>query len=119
MAESDFMRERNRLHANFKKSMPDIAKNFDDLMEITYKDGALSSKVKELIALGISVCVRCEPCMHYHIEHAMKKGATKEEVLEAMQVGYEMAVGYVIPPLRKVLYEKFSEESKAESERCL
>jgi AhpD family alkylhydroperoxidase len=111
------MRERNMLHRNFRKSMPDIAENFDSLMEITFKDGALSSKMKELIALGISVCVRCEPCMHYHMEHAIKKGATKEEVLEAMQVGYEMAAGYVVPPLRKVLYEKFAEENRAESER--
>jgi AhpD family alkylhydroperoxidase len=109
MTDSDFLNERNKLHKNFQKEMPDIARSFNGLMDITFKEGALSSKTKELIALGISVCVRCEPCMHYHIEHAMKKGATKEEVLEAMQVGYEMAVGYVVPPLRKVLYEHFGE----------
>jgi AhpD family alkylhydroperoxidase len=68
----------------------------------TFKDGALTSKTKELIALGISVTVRCEPCMQYHIEKAAQK--------EAMEVGYEMAVGQIIPPSRKVLFRHFSDK---------
>ncbi len=79
-------------------------------MNHTFQDGALASKLKELIALGISVTVRCEPCMQYHIEKAAQKGATQEEILEAMEVGYEMAVGQVIPPLRKVLFSNFADK---------
>lgn len=107
MAPDDFMKERNRLHKHFQSLMPDPARCFDALLETTFTDGALSSKTKELIALGISVTVRCEPCMHYHIEKAMNGGATKDEVLEAMGVGFEMGLGQLIPPLRKVLFAKF------------
>lgn len=107
---SNFMNDRNKLHENFYKCLPEAAGNFDSIMEVTFKDSALSAKMKELIALGISVTVRCEPCMKYHIEKSMEQGATKEEVFEAMQVGYEMAVGSVIPPLRKVLYDVFSDK---------
>lgn len=110
MSKSNFMKDRNKLHTNFYKCLPEAAGNFDSLMEATFKDSALSAKMKELIALGISVAVRCEPCMRYHVEKAMEQGATKDEAFEAMQVGYEMAVGSVVPPLRKVLYDVFSEE---------
>lgn len=110
MSNEDFMKKRNELHANFQKVMPEVAENFNNLMNVVFKDGALSKSTKELIALGISVCVRCEPCMHYHIDHAMSAGATKEQIIEAMQVGFEMASGYVVPPLRSVLFEHFSDQ---------
>lgn len=104
---SSLMEEVNKMHNVFTQTMPEIEKNFEGLMSIVFKDGALSTKVKELISLGIAVCVRCEPCMEYHIEKAMSKGATREEVLEAVQVGYQMGMGYLLPPLLKVLNEKF------------
>jgi AhpD family alkylhydroperoxidase len=105
-----FMKERDTLHGFFRSVMPEIGASFDNLMDHTFKDGALPSKMKELIALGISVSVRCEPCMQYHIEKAAEQGATKEEILETMAVGYEMAVGQVVPPLRKVLYSNFADK---------
>jgi AhpD family alkylhydroperoxidase len=88
--------------------MPETAESFDDLMRITFAEGALSSQAKELIALGISVAVRCEPCMNYHIEQARAKGANDEKLLEAMSVGFEMGLGQLIPPLRKVLRSQFA-----------
>lgn len=103
---SDFMQERNKQHVFFEEKMPDVAQNFNGLMDIVFKDGSLSSKTKELIALGISVAVRCEPCMNYHIEKAISLNATNDEILEAMSVGFEMGVGQLIPPLRKVIYER-------------
>ncbi|MEJ1421996.1 MAG: carboxymuconolactone decarboxylase family protein [Candidatus Sedimenticola sp. (ex Thyasira tokunagai)] len=106
---SEFMRKRNQAHANFKCLMPEVADNFDQLMNIIFEDGALSQQTKELIALGVSVTIRCEPCMHYHSEKAIKKGATKEQVLEAMAVGYEMGVGQLVPPIRNVLADIFKD----------
>ncbi len=108
MSNKGFMKERDTLHGFFRSIMPEIGDSFDNLMNHTFQDGALTSKTKELIALGISVTVRCEPCMQYHIEKAAEKGATSEEILEAMEVGYEMAVGQVVPPLRKVLFSHFA-----------
>jgi len=58
-----------------------------------YSDGALSKKFKELIAVGISVTIDCESCMQWHIEQAAKVGATKAEILEAIEVGIEMGGG--------------------------
>ena len=56
-------------------------------------DGNLSKKIKELIAVGISVVSNCESCMEWHIKEAARSCATIEEVLEAVEVGMEMGGG--------------------------
>lgn len=55
--------------------------------------GALDTKTKELIALAISVAVRCDPCVTYHAAAAVKQGATRAEVAEAMGVAVYMGAG--------------------------
>jgi AhpD family alkylhydroperoxidase len=59
----------------------------------TYKDGKLSKLQKELIAIGISVVINCESCMEWHIKQALDGVATEDEILEAIEVGIEMAGG--------------------------
>lgn len=59
----------------------------------TYRDGALPKKAKELIAIGISVVIDCESCMECHITQAAHAGASRQEVLEAVEVAMEMAGG--------------------------
>ena len=59
----------------------------------TYQNGALPCKIKELIAVGISVAIDCESCMQWHIEQAARAGAEHREVLEAVEVGMEMGGG--------------------------
>ena len=68
-------------------------KAFLEMEKAAFSDGALSKKTKELIALGISVAIDCDSCMQGHIEEAAKSGASEREVLEAMEVGIEMAGG--------------------------
>jgi AhpD family alkylhydroperoxidase len=68
-------------------------KAFLELEKVTFSDGALSKKNKELIAVGISVVINCESCMQWHIEQAAKSGAMAKEVLEAVEVGMEMGGG--------------------------
>jgi AhpD family alkylhydroperoxidase len=55
--------------------------------------GALDAKTKELIALGISVAVRCDPCIAFHAEAARKQGATREEVMETAAMAVYMGAG--------------------------
>ena len=89
---------------NFKpelvtKLIPETAKAFDNLITATFKDGALSFKTKEFIAIGVAVSMGCEDCMEHHINIAKKLGATKEEIAEAMSVGFEMGIGWLYPPM--------------------
>jgi AhpD family alkylhydroperoxidase len=59
----------------------------------TYADGALPKKTKELIAIGISVAIDCESCMEWHITQASRAGASRQEMLETVEVAMEMAGG--------------------------
>ena len=59
----------------------------------TYTDGIVSKKQKELIAIGISVVINCESCMEWHIKQGLDDGASKYEIIEAIEVGIEMSGG--------------------------
>jgi len=59
----------------------------------TIGDGALDAKTKELIALAISVVKQCDGCMASHAQKAARRGATPEEVAEALGVAIMMAGG--------------------------
>ena len=61
--------------------------------KITYIDGVLKKRDKELIAIGISIATNCESCMEWHIKQALDEGASQEEILEAIEVGIEMSGG--------------------------
>jgi AhpD family alkylhydroperoxidase len=53
----------------------------------------LDTKSKELIALGISVAVRCDDCITFHAKAAVDNGATKEEVIEVLGMAIYMGAG--------------------------
>ena len=80
-------------HKKLISFQSEVYEKFLQMEKATYKDGALSKKHKELIAIGVSVVINCESCMQWHIEQAAKDGASKKEVLEAIEVGIEMGGG--------------------------
>ena len=57
------------------------------------KDGALSLREKELVALGIGVAQRCTPCIAAHTKKCLDAGATKEQIFEAASVAVVMNGG--------------------------
>jgi AhpD family alkylhydroperoxidase len=60
---------------------------FARLHKKAVEDGALSEKMKELMALAISIAMGCEGCMAYHTHDAIQAGATRPELLETISVG--------------------------------
>ncbi|MFW6063932.1 MAG: carboxymuconolactone decarboxylase family protein [Chloroflexota bacterium] len=56
-------------------------------------DGVLSAKVKELMALAVSIAVGCDGCIAYHTHDAVAAGANREELLETVGVGLFMGGG--------------------------
>jgi AhpD family alkylhydroperoxidase len=45
------------------------------------------------MALAIAVAIRCENCIAYHVHDALKAGATRPDVLEALGVAIMMGGG--------------------------
>ncbi|WP_458413110.1 carboxymuconolactone decarboxylase family protein [Schinkia sp. CFF1] len=70
----------------FTQKMPDIAGHFNAFTEACFKEGTLSQKEKQLIALAISVFSQDEYCMIYHTKGCLDQGASEEEILEAIGV---------------------------------
>jgi AhpD family alkylhydroperoxidase len=52
----------------------------------TYKPSVLDRKTKELVAIGASLAAKCQGCLEGHIKKALKFGATREEISEAIAV---------------------------------
>ncbi len=83
----------NGLISEMSKAAPGTMAGFGQMHEQAISDGKLSSKVKELIALGIAICVRCDGCIAYHVHDALKSGACREEIVEAIGVAVLMGGG--------------------------
>ena len=52
---------------------PDVMKGFSAIAQAALKGGALDTKTKELIALAISVATRCDGCIGFHAEAAVRR----------------------------------------------
>jgi AhpD family alkylhydroperoxidase len=72
---------------------PEIYAAFRAFGQRVFADGALPSKTKELIAVAVAHVTQCPYCIRGHTELALKKGATEQEVMEAIWVASEMRAG--------------------------
>ena len=78
---------------NLRGGVPDVMKSFSAIAQAALKPGALDVKSKELIALAISVAIRCDDCVAFHSKAAVERGATREEILEALGMAIYMGAG--------------------------
>jgi len=72
---------------------PEVTKAFSAMARAATEAGALDTKTKELIALAISVAIRCDGCVAFHSQAAVRQGATREEIMEVMGMGIYMGAG--------------------------
>ncbi len=72
---------------------PEVMKGFSALARAALEAKALDTKTKELIALAIAVALRCDACVAFHAEAAVKAGATRDEVMETMGMAVYMGAG--------------------------
>ena len=86
---AEFKQDKSALNA----AMPEVMGHLDGLFQVSQADGALSTKEKVFIGLGISLATHCEPCILVHMEKALAAGATRAEILEASGVAIAMGGG--------------------------
>jgi AhpD family alkylhydroperoxidase len=75
------------------KAMPEVMRSFQGLMSAVGKEGALSLKTKELMALAIAISSKCEGCLVFHVQNTIRHGASRQEVTETIAVAIEMGGG--------------------------
>ena len=83
----------NLLLTAFGKEASDIMKSFMQLHGTMESQGALSPKIKELMAISIAVVTHCEECIAYHINRALKIGVNRLEIVDAIGVSVIMGGG--------------------------
>ncbi|MBK5926127.1 carboxymuconolactone decarboxylase family protein [Rhodobaculum claviforme] len=93
-------RDRGRALA---RALPDTMKGFSVLSKAAKEGPTLGLKEKEFVALGISVAVRCEPCIGFHVEALMKAGATREELADVLGMAIQMGGGPAVMYAAKAL----------------
>ena len=86
-----------------KAAVPDVVKGFGMLFQAVMKDGAITTREKELVALGIGLAVRCDNCIYAHVQKALKAGATREQIMETAGVAVMMQGGPTYTYLPKVV----------------
>ena len=72
---------------------PEVMKAFSGIAQAALKTGSLDTKTKELIALAISVAVRCEDCIAFHAKAASERGASSDDILETLGMAIYMGAG--------------------------
>ncbi|WP_108859217.1 carboxymuconolactone decarboxylase family protein [Ruegeria sp. Alg231-54] len=83
---------RNNLR-NLNAAIPDTARAFGALGKTVKEGGSLDYKTKELVALGMSIAARCEPCITLHTEALIKAGASRQEVSDVLAMAIQMGGG--------------------------
>jgi AhpD family alkylhydroperoxidase len=86
-------RELSALLKNLRGGAPEVMKAFAGIAQAALAPKALDVKNKELIALGIAVAVRCDDCIGFHVEAALRQGASREEVTDVLGMAIYMGAG--------------------------
>lgn len=100
---NEFNEYREKMNEKILGSNNLVLKRLFNLDTNTYTDGALSSRVKEMIGLSASMVLRCDDCVKYHLQKCYELGVTKEEIFEVFAISDIVGGTIVIPHLRRAV----------------
>jgi len=72
---------------------PEITEAWDAFSKAAFAEGALDERTKQLIAVAVAHTTQCPYCITGHSKLAKAKGATPEQIMEAVWVAAEMRAG--------------------------
>ncbi len=93
MSATEELKKIDDLFIYLRKKSPEKYLAFGNMMQEIDKDGLVSSKIKEAVALGIAIKSQCKGCIAFHTKKALEKGFSKEEILEIAWVAVLMGGG--------------------------
>jgi AhpD family alkylhydroperoxidase len=90
-------------------------KRFFGVDTLTYEEGVLDVRTKEMLGLVSSMVLRCDDCVSYHIQRSKEEGVTDPELFEVFSVALIVGGSIVIPHLRRAV--AFLDEWNAKNPR--
>ena len=91
---------------------PDTVKGYQTLSAAGSKTNHLDEKTRQLISLAVAVTTRCDGCITVHTGAAIKAGASKEEIAEALGVAVAMNAGAALVYSARVM-DAYAQKSEA------
>ena len=99
----EFKKYREKMNRKILASGNLQIQRFFNLDTRAYQEGALSSKVKELLGLVASLVLRCDDCVTYHVLRCVEEGVSDAEFFEAFNVSLVAGGSITIPHLRRAV----------------
>lgn len=90
---NDYLKQLGDRIGDIGKASPETLRGFLAVDQAPLKAKHLDGKTRELIALAVAVTTRCDGCITVHTDAALKQGATKEEIAEALGVAIALNAG--------------------------
>ncbi|MEN5207456.1 carboxymuconolactone decarboxylase family protein [Stenotrophomonas terrae] len=100
---NDYRRELKGRISELGKLSPDTLKGYLTLSGAGAQTNHLDAKTRELIALAVAVTTRCDGCITTHVDAALKQGASREEIAEALGVAVALNAGAAMVYSARVL----------------
>ena len=85
------------------RTSPDTVRGYRQLSDAGNKKNLLGAKTRELIALAVAVTRQCDGCITIHTNAALKEGATRDEIVEALAVAIAVNAGAALVYSTRVL----------------
>ena len=85
------------------KLSPDTVKGYQALSGANAASSKLGEKTRQLISLAVAITTKCDGCIVHHTEAALKAGASKDEIAEALGVAVAMNAGAALVYSTRVL----------------
>jgi AhpD family alkylhydroperoxidase len=82
---------------------PDTVRGYRMLSDANAKTGKLDDKTRQLISIAVAVTTHCDGCIVIHTDAAIKAGASREEISEALGVAVSMNAGAALVYATRVL----------------
>ena len=98
-----FKTQREDLNKLVMKYAGQGTKRFYSLDSQAYREGALPTKVKELLGLVASFVLRCDDCIKYHIIQCFQESVSDQELEEALFIGLMVGGTITIPHQRRAM----------------
>jgi AhpD family alkylhydroperoxidase len=101
------------LAAERARLAPEQAAAFRAFSRSVFAEGAVSARMKQLIAVAVAHTTQCPYCIRSHTKTALKQGATPQEIIESIWVAAEMRAGgaYAHSALALDTIAQFEEEN--------
>ncbi len=93
MADSIYPIASRELAGRRKQAAPKTHDAFQAFSRQVFADGALPEKTKQLIAVAVAHVTQCPYCIRGHARLAARRGASEQEIMEAIWVAAEMRAG--------------------------